>query len=199
MSKLVYGVGINDAEYPVQWTDAAGKRQSCKYWRTWESMLQRCYSEKLHKKYPTYLGCSVFSGWHVFSAFKEWMESQDWQGMVLDKDLLCKGNKVYSPDTCVFICKELNNFVMDSGLSRSGEKVGASFNKAIGKFHASCRNPFTGKREHLGFYDSQDEAHKAWRERKHEIACMYADMQTDQRLSISLRSMYAKQGAQYYE
>ena len=77
-SKLVSGVGINDADYEVQkYTVVSGKRKRiwiCPYYITWTHMLQRCYSEKSQLKHPTYKGCTVCDEWLIFSNFKTWME-----------------------------------------------------------------------------------------------------------------------------
>ena len=109
--KLVCGVGINDADYAVQKLEtvgyADGKRKQrlvwvCPYYQTWIDMLKRCYSDKLQERQPTYKGCSVSEEWLTFSAFKVWMEKQDFERKQLDKDLLFEGNKVYSAETCVF-------------------------------------------------------------------------------------------------
>ena len=43
------------------------------------------------------------------------MEKQDWEGKFIDKDLLFPGNKVYGPDTCVFVTRQLNNLFTDHG------------------------------------------------------------------------------------
>jgi len=101
--KLVYGVGINDADYVTQkWETISyvnGKQKQnlvweCHYYRTWCGMLMRCYSAKHQERNPTYKGCSVSEEWLRFSNFKSWMERQDFEGMQLDKDLLFEGNKV---------------------------------------------------------------------------------------------------------
>lgn len=57
---------------------------------------------------------------------------------------------------------------------------------------ARCNNPFTLARECLGFFQDPDAAHEAWRARKHEHACVYADMQTDPRIAKALRARYAQ-------
>ena len=105
--KLVYGVGVNDAEYLVYYT-YAGSTINCPFYYKWHSMMQRCYSDKFKKTHPSYMLCTTSKEWLLFSNFKNWMKSQNWQGMELDKDLKIKGNKIYSADTCLLIPKELN-------------------------------------------------------------------------------------------
>jgi len=191
--KLVCGVGINDADYEVQ-PLVDGKRVPCKFYLAWKSMLVRCYDPKYQASRPTYTGCSVTSHWHRFMAFREWMICQDWQGKALDKDILHPGNKVYGPDRCVFVAPELNSFAKDYESSRGEWPVGASWRKDLGKFQAQCCNPFTGKRESIGFFICPDAAHEAWRRRKHEIALQLAAQQTDPRLAKALSTRYLKEG-----
>lgn len=187
--KLVYGVGINDAGRPV-YTKVDGKRVMCPFYRRWAEMLRRCYDPNYHLRQPTYLGCSVAEEWLVFSGFESWMKTQDWEGKELDKDLLKVGNKLYSPDLCIFVPKKLNSFTMDCGASSGEWPVGAYLDKRRGRFMARCRNPFTGKKESLGYYDTPEEAHLAWKKRKHELALIYANQQTDPRVAEALRTRY---------
>ena len=192
----VCGVGTNDAEYKVSiYTYADGKQKliwECPFYRTWVRMLDRCYSDKYHEKRPTYIGCNVCEDWHTFSNFRSWMEQQDWENKQLDKDLLKVGNKEYSPDNCVFVPKIVNSFLIDCGNSRGEYPIGVYLNKVVKKFQAQCSNPFTGKREHLGMYHCPDQAHLAWKRRKHELACQLADSEyvTDERVAQALRTRY---------
>ena len=101
--RLVYGVGINDADYQV-----SKGNWRCPFYKTWKNMLARCYSPAFQRNQPLYIGCSVDERWHRFSHFKAWMEGQDWEGKALDKDRLTNGNKIYGPDTCVFLTSAEN-------------------------------------------------------------------------------------------
>jgi hypothetical protein len=187
---LVCGIGINDADYNVR----KGSRVSnkiCPFYARWADMIKRCYSEKHKLKSPTYIGCSVCEEWLTFSNFKRWMETQDWQGKDLDKDLLVTGNKVYSPETCVFLDQEINKFTSARDSMRGKYPLGVWFHAINKRFIAECRSPFTGKRGHVGCFDCPEEAHRAWRKRKHELACQLADLQTDDRISNALRKRYA--------
>lgn len=194
-SKLVHGVGRNDADYPVNVTVLInGVRKSlwnCQYYQAWVGMLKRCYSAKSLLRSPSYIGCTVATEWHSFSTFRCWMEGQDHEGNHLDKDILKQDNKVYGPEFCVFVPISLNVFMTDGGAVRGNIPIGAVWDKSRGKFLARCRNPFTRKQEHLGSFTDPSEAHEAWRARKHEISCIYADMQTDSRIAAALRSRYS--------
>lgn len=191
--RKVFGVGINDAARPTRTVfKIAGKQVTtweCPYYSTWKSMLRRCYSERWLAMHPSYLGVYVCPEWHFLSSFALWMEGQDYSGMHLDKDILSRGERVYSPETCVFIPEALNVFIADDRLNKGLWPTGVHFSPDKGKFIAQINYP-TGKRRHLGaFLDPQD-AHAAWRKEKHRIACEYADMQTDPRISQALRTRY---------
>lgn len=188
-SKLIYGAGINDADYPVQPT--VNERQMiCLVYQTWKGMLQRCYDANFQKSNLTYIDCSVCDEWLTFSNFKRWMEKQDWRNKQLDNDLIVKGNKIYSPETCVFVDSMTNHFTTDSGATRGKWPIGAYFDVKAGKFKAQCSNPFTKKQVFLGYFTCQNEAHLAWKKRKHELACKLADLQTDERVANALRTRY---------
>ena len=122
--------------------------------------------------------------------FKDWMENQDWEGNQLDKDLLFEGNKVYGPKTCVFVTRMVNNFTLDSGAARGELPIGVYWNKEKNKFMSSCRNPFTKKREYLGYFTTEQEAHQAWLTRKLELAHELVAIQTDPRVAKALIERY---------
>lgn len=192
MRKPIYGVGINDSESKV--FTSVGSRADrkvvwrCPYYSVWTDMLARCYNLKRLKKHRCYVGCSVDEPWLRFSIFKSWMASQDWIGKQLDKDLLIKGNRIYSQNACVFIPRELNTFLID-GLHYKGKyRAGVICHKRDNKFYARCRNPFTSKREELGSYKSEEEAHRVWAKRKSEIAHIYANNTSDQIVAEALMS-----------
>lgn len=199
--KLVYGVGINDADYVVKKNEEigyeGGKRKlkqvwACPYYQAWKDMLRRCYSAKFQEKWPTYKGCSVSEEWLTFSNFKAWMETQDFEGKQLDKDLLFEGNKVYSAKTCVFSTGLVNSFTADGGAARGELMIWVDWHKGANKFRSMCSNPFTKKKEYLGLFTSELQAHQAWLKRKLELAHELAAIQTDHRVSKALIDRYSK-------
>lgn len=189
MRNLVYGVGVNDADYTIR-PNINGKQLKCPFYLAWTHMLARCYDTKYQATYPTYVGCTVCAEWLTFDNFKVWMLSQDWIGKQLDKDLLIRGNKIYSPDTCAFVDFMTNAFITDRGNARGDYPIGVSYHKGAGKFTARCCNPFTKKREHLGVFTCPNQAHLAWKTRKHELALKLADLQTDERVAKALVARY---------
>ncbi len=189
MRELVYGVGVNDADYVVC-PSINGNQTMCPFYRKWKAMLERCYSEKILIKHPTYAGCYVCDEWLTFSNFKSWMEKHDWQGKHLDKDIMGNGS-IYSPENCCFVSPELNNFLTDAGARRGMLMIGVTLHKRNGTYDSMIRNPFTKKLEHLGSHSSEISAHNAWLNRKHELACMLADLQNDSRIASALRNKFS--------
>ena len=198
--KLVYGVGVNDADYVVEkretirYADGKQKRKliwTCPFYKTWANMLKRCYYIKTQNNKPTYKGCSVSTEWLTFSVFKNWMMAQDWEGKQLDKDLLFEGNKVYGPETCVFVTQTVNKFTIDRGNDRGGWLIGVTRNKPTEKFRSRCQNPFTKKQEHLGLFTCEREAHEAWLKRKLELAHELAAIQEDPSVAEALIDRYS--------
>jgi hypothetical protein len=114
----------------------------------------------------------------------------NWKDCHLDKDLLFKGNKLYGPDTCLFVEERVNLFLIDENLKPSGFLKGASMVKKSGRFRSYCNNPFLQKNEHLGVFATELEAHLAWKAKKHEHACRLADLQDDPRVAEALRQRY---------
>lgn len=199
--QLVYGVGINDADYVIEKREtivcADGKQKrkkvwECPYYRAWGNMLRRCYSTEFQERNKTYKDCTVSEDWLTFSNFKNWMEAQDFEGLQLDKDILFEGSKIYSETTCVFISPMVNTFTTDSGATRGERLIGVYWYKASEKFRAKCRNPFTNKQESLGYFDCEQEAHEAWLKRKLELAKELAAVQTDPRVAKALIDRYSK-------
>ena len=196
MNKLAHGVGVNDLGYRVQaWEELpknGGKRVRksvfrCPYYEVWKHMLERCYSEKYLESHPTYIGTSVCNEWLYATAFKEWMEQQDWDGKCLDKDIIAPRSKLYSPDTSAFVLQATNKFVIASDASRGDYPIGVSLLKRTGKYQAYCQNPFTEKQEHLGYFSTPEEAHEAWRKCKHELAQLVAARESDPRVVEALK------------
>ena len=194
--KLVHGFGVNDADYTVQKKELVnGKFKTlwnCPFYKKWADMIRRCYSKSFLEKWPNYKGCSVCDEWKSFMAFRKWMMVQDWEGKQLDKDFLVRGNRKYSPETCVFIHQKVNTFLNDHSRVKGGTLIGTTWHKRDCKFVSQCRNPFTGKQERLGYHDTEISAHLAWKKRKHEIACELADSEyvTDERVRVALRNWY---------
>lgn len=195
--KLVCGVGINDCGYNVRISEVVeGKKTvvwSCPFYVKWSSMLDRCYTNK----FPSYEKCIVKEDWLYFSKFKAWMETQDWEGKQLDKDLLVYNNKLYSDETCLFISKEVNLFINERTKSRGDLPIGVCFDKRAGRFIARCADVISGKDRHLGHFYDKNVAHNAWLDYKLGQAMILAARQEDPRVAEALVNRYKNYKVNY--
>lgn len=192
LQKLVYGVGINDANYKVTIVEELepvnGKRRQREVWRcpfysAWKNILTRCYSQVEQNRRPSYIGCTVCEEWLSFMNFKAWMETQDWENKSLDKDLLFDDNKIYSPETCVFIDKGLNSFLAKP--KKSTTMVGTTLYKKYGTYISRIFH--NGEQLSLGVYSTQLEAHRKWQEKKIEIFDEYIEIyKNDEKIKKAL-------------
>lgn len=173
-----YNVGyLGEGKYKV-----SENGKNTRVYDTWKAMLQRCYSEKEHERHPTYIGCEVYEGWHNFQNFAKWYKDNYYEvgneKMCLDKDILFKGNKIYSPDTCIFVPETINKLFIKNDKNRGESFIGATLCKN-GKYQAQCNiiNPETGKskQEYLGLYDSQEKAFQVYKYHKERNIKQIAD------------------------
>ena len=118
------------------------------------------------------------------------MEKQDWSGKCLDKDIIAPRSRLYSPETCAFVLQATNSFVARDA-SRGEYPTGVNLCKRTGKYCAQCKNPFTGKKESLGYFSTPEDAHEAWRKRKHELAQLVAATESDPRIIEALKKRYS--------
>lgn len=183
--KLIYGVGINDADYQVS-DSSTGKEVRCPFYIQWKNILARCYSPAFQRNQPLYKGCTIDDRWLSFLSFKAWMETQDWKGKALDKDILFEGNKHYGPDTCVYVDARTNGFFRSSE-SKSGHKGvypnGKGWKAVVTDFVA-------GKQRYSKTHDDINVAIQAFPTMFHESALQLADMQTDERIAKILRTRF---------
>ena len=176
-SPSVYGVGIIGTKYPVS-EDGRDKKD----YGLWKGMLKRCYSDRCQKKHPTYIGCEVSDNFKSYEYFYEWCHKQigfGVEGFELDKDLLIKGNKVYSEFACVFIPKDVNSLLTKSTASRGEYLIGVSWNKRNKAFVATVSRS-KGKPEHLGYFNTEMEAFNAYKKAKESFIKELANKWKDQ-------------------
>ncbi len=162
-SPSVCGVGITGTKY-----QPTINGRNTKEYELWRGMLKRCYSDGYKKKQPTYEGCAVSENFKSYEYFYEWCHKQigfDNEGWHLDKDLLVKGSKVYSENTCVFIPKEINLLLIKRESLRGECLIGVSWHKKASAFVAQV-NKNKGKQEWLGYFKTEIEAFNAYKEAK---------------------------------
>ena len=149
------GEGLYKTNYDNEYTKA---------YIIWSDMLRRCYSPTYQEKYPSYIDCEVCDKWKNFQAFAKWYEDNYYEegiyGMCISKDILIKGNKIYSPDTCIFVSRFINNL-----LTESDAKKGVCYKN--NKYLAQCN--ISGSYSYIGSYDTPEEAFQAYKETKEYI------------------------------
>ena len=146
-------------------------------------MLLRCYDEKYHEKYPTYKNCKVCEEWHNYTNFGDWFVDNyyeiEGQKMCLDKDILYKGNKVYSPNTCVFVPNNINVLFVKGNKMRGDYPIGVDYNKINGKFRVRCSiydfKENKNKSKHLGYYNTPEDAFETYKQFKEQYIKEVAD------------------------
>ena len=139
--------------------------------KIWHSMLSRCFCEKLKQRSPTYIGVTVCAEWLYFGNFFEWVNKEVGYkgkpvGLHLDKDLMVKGNKVYSPDTCSFVPDAINLLLSSCAARRGDCPLGVSHNKKFGGYRAGLN--CWGKQIHLGTFNTPEEAFAAYKVAKED-------------------------------
>jgi hypothetical protein len=172
--KTVCGVGyIGEGRYVAK---INGKHTP--QYEKWASMMKRCYSEKLHNNQPTYLICTVAEEWHNFQTFAAWHDENYYEAgegrMCLDKDILVKGNKIYSPETCIFVHERINNLFIKRKGERGKFPIGVSWNNWHEKFIVQC-NDVDGYASKLGYYGTTDEAFQAYKTFKEKVIKQVAE------------------------
>ncbi len=91
-------------------------------YKTWCGMLSRCYNEDFLSRNKTYVGCYVSDAWLCYQEFAEWYNNNypsDGKNYDLDKDIKIDGNKLYGPDTCMFVTRANN---ASKAMGAHGEK-----------------------------------------------------------------------------
>jgi len=188
-TKLVQGYGINDADYITGAKTSRGQ-WFCPIYRKWSGMLERVYCCSYKIKHPSYVGVLIHPNWLSFMSFREWCLENRWRSdYQLDKDVISE-SKMYAPETCSFIPAIVNTFIVDRELCRGEYPIGVS--RSNNKFRSQCANPFIKKQEHIGYFDTPEEAHWAWKQKKHQHALVLADMypDLDPRVLTALRTKY---------
>lgn len=155
----VYDIGITGIKYP--------RSKNCKITReydTWIHMLQRSIDNKCKERQPSYDTVSCCDEWLNYENFYEWLHNQPnfhkWYSgkrWAVDKDILNKGNKIYSPENCCLIPQNVNCLFLKREAERGKYPIGVRYKNDVG-FIAGCHNPFTNKNEKIGSYSTPENA-----------------------------------------
>jgi len=168
----VYGVGYLGIGEHIAFKDG----RNTKKYDTWNNMLCRSYCEEVCKKHPTYRNVKTIDNWHNFQIFGKWFDENYYEingeVMGLDKDILLKHNKIYSPETCVFVPSNINALFTKREALRGDFPIGVHFRKDNGKYRALCSvqlsNRGDAKQKDLGQYDTPRCAFYAYKKYKEQ-------------------------------
>ena len=163
-NKLVHGIGFKGMDYP-----SYDGEKMLKEYSLWKGMLLRCTNKYWIKK-PTYENVTCSENFKSYTFFYEWCNKQVgfknvdekgnyWQ---LDKDLLIKGNKIYSENVCVFVPQKLNLLLIKYDAKRGDYPIGVSWEEKRGKFQTSCQDNY-GVARNLGRYYTVEESFQAYK------------------------------------
>lgn len=138
-AKSVVNIGVIGNEETM---DSIDHTKHLKSYVVWRNMIIRCYSEDSLKEKPTYKGCTVCEEWHNYTNFKKWYNENYYEieedVICLDKDILVKGNKVYSSDTCIFVPQTINKLFTKRNIERGDTPIGVV--KVKDKYYSCCSN-----------------------------------------------------------
>ncbi len=137
----------------------------------WNGMLDRCYCDH-SKKHKAYVGCSVCDEWLNFQNFAEWYNDNLWncdERIAVDKDILHKGNKIYTPENCIIVPAKINSIFTKSEAIRGEYYIGVEprdNNKFRGVFNIQTMERY--KRKYSKFFDTPEEAFYWYKEAKEQ-------------------------------
>ena len=147
--------------------DIEGKKK--KSYECWSNMITRCYCEKYQETHPTYKDCFVCEEWLCFENFEKWFNENyyemDNQRVMLDKDILIEGNRIYSPDTCLFVPEKINCIFKNNRGCRKSEETknlpqGVVWNKRKQKYASQIT--INGEPVFLGYYSDIKDAERVY-------------------------------------
>lgn len=174
----VCGVGRNDVDFKIR---TGGKV----LWQftMWASMIDRSFGVFTKSLKPAYRDVTCCDEWLSFATFLEWVnEEVNYKGrhidMCLDKDILTKGNKIYSPENCCIIPMPINNLILRSAGNRGIWPIGVNYHKRNNIFKANLRA--FGRQKYLGRFNTPEEAFLAYKVAKEAqikvVANQYKDV-----------------------
>lgn len=155
----LFGVGVNDAISETK--DPANKK--------WREMIRRCYDKKYFGEKSTYKGCFVCEEWLNYETFKKWFydpKNGYRDGYQLDKDIILKGNKIYSPYTCCFVPGEINTLIINNRAARGKYPLGVSLSGRKFIARINITNNGVIERRKIGSFCTPEEAFLAYKTEK---------------------------------
>lgn len=176
----IYGVVATGSKYKTRYGN-----ETTKEYLAWYDMLRRCFDKKYKKNFSTYKDVTCCKEWLLFENFYEWLHEQDnfdkWlnnKKWCLDKDILKKGNKIYSPYTCCLVPMHVNNLFIKNNKSRNGLPIGVSKTNK-NKYVVNYRNGHEDISRPSGYFSTINEAFEAYKEYKENVIKQVAQKEFD--------------------
>lgn len=145
----------------------------------WHGMMRRCYRKDRTTKNVAYSQCVVCDEWLNFQNFKKWFQDNYVDGMFMDKDILVKHNKVYSPKTCCFVPRLINNAFEKRIAKRGCLPIGVTFSYRKSNPYMAQIHMFS-KHKNLGHFNTIQDAFLAYKTTKEDylkqLATMYKNI-----------------------
>lgn len=178
--RTLYNEGYIGIGLFTSWNNIQGS--NFKNYKVWQSMIERCYSNKC----ITYKNVVVCEEWKCFQVFAKWFEENYVDGFHLDKDILTKGNKIYSPNTCTFVPKDINSLFTKRQNKRGNYLIGVSKHRA--KYTALIN--IYGIQKNIGIFNSELEAFQAYKTAKEDYIKEVADKYRHQITKQCYQALY---------
>lgn len=172
VKRTVRGIGYNSGGV---YKRSEGNKPT-RFYNLWLGLFNRCYADYQLERRPSYKGCTVDERWHDYQEFAKWCDEHKYSdlGYQLDKDILIKGNKIYSPETCCFVPREINMLFVSAARARGEFPQGVHYYKPLDKYKAIVR--INGKHKQLGYHDTPEQAYEVYKREKEAHVKNMADL-----------------------
>lgn len=174
--RIIFGKGYNDLL----------EESHTQAYKIWKHVLHRCCSNDTKRMNSTYADCSICDEWLLFSNFKKWFDSHYVEGWEIDKDILVKGNKLYSPSTCCFVPQHINVVFAKSNKRRGNCCIGVT--KHGSGFRAMIR--INNIHHNLGTFRKEEDAFNVYKIEKEKHIKQLAEQYKDQLESRVYNALY---------
>ena len=163
-SKIVENIGYMGIG---KYSSRVNKQKTIQY-KTWTNIIKRCNRIDRSDKNKSYYDCKISLEWHNFQNFAKWFDDNYYtvkdEKMNLDKDLLIKGNRIYSPNKCIFLPEKINTLLINNKSNRGKYPLGVSYSRSKNLY--TSRFNRLGKYIDLGNYKTPEKAFEVYKKHK---------------------------------
>lgn len=161
--KSIWGVGYLGEETETHFVNNA----CIPSFGAWTNMIKRCYAEHLRHKHLAYTNCTMCDEWHNYQNFRSWYDTNYYDiregRMHIDKDVMVKDNKVYSPETCIFLPQRINMIFMKKNRMIIDADLPTGLRRTVVGFSATYNTKWLGNfktlKEALYYYNIEKQIH----------------------------------------